>query len=113
MKENYTSEEIAQLSPQERIAGYLYWEAKLTFLGAMLRVKYKDVATDYSEGWSPEEDQEWDEICEQHEIWWYAVPLTERGGIVHKMVSLTFNQLTCGRLPITDKEKVIAIINKE
>ena len=52
---------IAKLSPQERIAGYMRASANLAYLGAQLRTKYKNVSTDYYEGWSEEEEKEWDD----------------------------------------------------
>lgn len=96
---SYTHTEILQLSPQERLAGYLYWEAKVAFIGATLRTKYKDVATDYYEGWSPEEENEWNDAVDQHEMWFMATPIEERNGPILEFVSNVLNPLSRGRIP--------------
>lgn len=105
-----TEAEILALSSEERLAGFLYWTAKVAFIGAVLRTKYKDTSTDYSEGWSPAEEAEWEQVVDEHEKWFYATPLSERGGIVLIAEKLIFNQLAIRRLPIENKEKILEIL---
>lgn len=85
--------EIEELSPPERISGYLYYSAKLSMLGAKLR---KDNRDDSS--WTPEEEEEWETIGEEIEPWWYALSKEEKEAI--SAVEIIMGSLTRGEWPV-------------
>ena len=91
-------EQVAKLTPQERVAGYLFRSAQLADCGARLRTKYKDVSTDYSEGWSEEEELEWDSICDDLDVWWHEIKEDEWPTI--HIAESVLNPLTCAEWPV-------------
>ena len=92
------AEQIEKLSPQERVAGYLALSAKLAEIGARLRTKHKDVATDYHEGWTGEEEAEWDACTDEMDAWFYAIKGDEWPVIKH--VEVVLAPLTRAEWPI-------------
>lgn len=57
-----------KLSSSERIAGYLFYSAKLAVLGSKLRKNGRE-----DETWTLDEEKEWDTICDEIDPWWYAL----------------------------------------
>lgn len=93
-----TKEEIENLTPQERVAGYLLVIAKLAEIGARLRTKYKDVSTDYDERWNEEEDAEWDACCDELEVWFYSIKPDEKESV--QKIDSFFGCLTRAEWPV-------------
>jgi hypothetical protein len=67
-------EEVKKLTPQERVAGYLARSARITEIGARLRVKYGGDDT----SWTAEEEAEWDAACDETDPWWEAMTPEEQ-----------------------------------
>lgn len=82
---------VSELSPSERVAGYLFYSTKLAMIGARLR---KDNRAD--ESWTVEEEQEWDDCCDELDGWWYALSKEEREFI--EPAQLVISVLTRGEL---------------
>lgn len=93
------TEEIKKLTPQERVAGYLARDAKLAEIGCRLRVRHHHESTDYDEKWTPEEEKEWDDACDDIEPWFYALSDEEKQQIWE--IVLVFSQLARGEWPIS------------
>lgn len=96
-------DEIEKLTPQERVAGYLFRSARLADLGARLRTKYKDVSTDYYEGWNEQEEAEWDSIVDDLAEWFYAIKEDEKPLI--SLVESVLGPLTRAEWPIKEKNE--------
>jgi len=88
------TEEIRKLSPQERVAGYLALSAKLAEIGARLRTKHKGD----DEGWTAEEEAEWDACTDELEGWFYAIKEDEKPVI--EVVESILGPLTRAEWPI-------------
>jgi hypothetical protein len=86
------SEEIRKLTPQERIAGFMARDARVAEIGCKLRSHKED------EEWTPEEEKEWDDACDDLDPWWYALSEEEHAAI--KEIYLVFSQLARGEWPI-------------
>jgi hypothetical protein len=89
------------LTSQERIGGYLKAMANLAYLGAVLRTKYKDISTDYDEGWSEEEEKEWYDLADKCDYWFYLLKSEEHEwlknqGIIHAMSIIARGENPCG-----------------
>lgn len=98
-----TKDEIEKLTPQERVAGYLFRLARLADLGARLRTKYKDVSTDYSEGWNESEQAEWDSFCDDLDDWFYSIKDDEKEVI--QRVDSVLGQLTRAEWPLNQRRR--------
>ena len=64
--------EIQNLHPTVRIAGYLARNMALAECGAKLRTVKED------EEWTEEEEAEWDRLCDELDPWFYALTDAER-----------------------------------
>ena len=93
--------DINKLSPQERVAGYLLRLARIADLGARLRMKYKDVSTNYLDGWNDEEESKWYCLVDDIEDWGRSLEDDER--IIVNTVRPIFDQLTRAEWPIGGK----------
>ena len=91
---------IEEMTPQERIAGYVKTCSDLALLGAKLRTKYKDVRTDYYEGWTQEEEAEWDNLCGFIEPYFYALTEEEKQYLQDIGFENLMGQLTRGENPL-------------
>jgi len=67
-----TIEEIRNLHPAVRVAGYIVRNAAITECGAKLRTIKED------EEWSKEEEEEYENACAESEPWFYALTDDER-----------------------------------
>lgn len=84
-----TKEEIRNLTPVERVAGFLVLSAKLATVGAKLRKNGRSDDT-----WTAEEETEWYEVCDQMDIWYYSLSDDERDAI--RPVELILGSITRG-----------------
>lgn len=64
----FTKEQIIQLLPGQRIAGFLSRSAKLAELGAFLRANDRA-----DETWTEQEIKEWNDLCSEFEVWRYSL----------------------------------------
>lgn len=76
-----TVEEITALPKIVRVAGYLSKMALLDECGAKLRVAHAHHSTDHDEKWTPEEEAEWDRLCDDLDPWWDALSAEEKAMI--------------------------------
>ena len=95
-----TETEIKKLSPQERVAGYVRCYAQLAEVGCRLRVRHAHEATNYDEKWTEAEDNEWDKVADEADIWFYALSVEEKQAVAKVMDVL--GQLTRGEWPLKD-----------
>lgn len=92
-------EEIKKLPPSLRVAGYLARSARHAELGARLRLNGRP-----DESWTPEEDAEWDRLCDEIDPWWYA--MTDEDKAEARKVDLYLASLCRGEYPMeTYREK--------
>lgn len=84
---------LEQLSPVERVAGYLHLTTKLAMVGARLRKDNRDDST-----WTLEEEEEWYSICDELDPWWYALSDEERKTI--EPANLIIASITRGEWPL-------------
>jgi hypothetical protein len=69
-------QEIRQLHPTVRIAGYIARAAKINELGAKLRTVKQD------EEWTEEESKNWEDLCSDLDPWWIALSQQEKEYVV-------------------------------
>lgn len=94
------TEEIRKLTPQERVALYLAASAAAAAVGARLRAKYAGVQTDHDEGWTDDEQREFEEAggCDQ-EAAWYAMSAEEQN-VATRCDALFLSPLCRGEWPV-------------
>ena len=90
-----TRYEILQLSPPERLAGYLLVKSRLAVLGARLR---KDDRQD--DTWSVDEVFEWEAISDEIDDW--NLCLSPQDIVVLQNIEWFVSDLTCGVYPNND-----------
>lgn len=82
--------EIKNLSSTERIAGYIFYSAKLAMLGAKLRKENRP-----DESWTEQEHKEWDFICDELEPWHHALS-EEENLIINENIGIFMAKLIRG-----------------
>ena len=88
-----TKEEIRNLSPVERVAGYLLASAKLAAIGAKLR-NHKDDAD-----WTEDEEAEWGAAADELDPWWYGMSKEEHDAV--EDMTAMFGSITRGEWPLS------------
>lgn len=84
---------LEQLHPVERLAGYLHYSTKLAMVGAKLRKGDREDST-----WTPEEEAEWDAVCDELDGWWYALTPEEKKAL--EPADLIIASITRGEWPL-------------